>query len=105
MEREGILQGHLVHDVHLISFAPAHLTLRLAPKAPKDLPQRLEGLLKKKREEDWTIAISDEIGQLTLHEKAQAVLENRRQAILEDPIVKLLTESIPGTTLVHIEDM
>jgi len=69
------------------------------------LPQKLEVLLKKKREEDWTIAISDEIGQLTLHEQAQSVLENRRNAILETPVVKLLTEAIPGTTLVHIEEM
>jgi len=102
-EREGLLHGHLIYDVHLIAFAPGNLTLRLSGKAPKDLPQKLETLLKKNRNEDWTIAISEEIGHPTLHEKAQSVLEKRRIAILETPVIKLLIESLPGTTLINIE--
>lgn len=103
-EREGLLHGHLVHDVHLVDFSPPTLKVRLSPKAPKDLPQRLQILLKTKKNEAWTIAISDEIGHPTLQEKEQKVQEERREAVLQDPLVKTLMEAFPGTTLMSIED-
>lgn len=61
-------------------------------------------LLKMKMEQVWEIAISEEIGHLTLHEKAQQVLEERRKAILEAPLVTTLMEAFPGATLVEIQD-
>lgn len=103
-EREGILHAHLLYDVHLVDFSPPTVTLRLSAKAPSNLPQQLNTLLKKERGELWMIAISDEIGHPTLHEKAQQVQENHRQAILQDPLVKGLMETFPGTTLVAIEN-
>jgi hypothetical protein len=103
-EREGILHASLIYHVHLVDFSPLTLTLRLLPEAPKDLPQHLEALLKKKRDEAWTIAISDEIGHPTLHEKEQKSIEDRKQALLRAPLVKLLTDNFPGTTLIHNED-
>ena len=103
-QREGMLHAHLLYDAHLVAFAPLALTLRLSPKAPKDLSQRLEALLKKTRDEVWTIAISDEIGHLTLYEKEQKAQEAHRESILQDPLVKTVMEAFPGTTLVEIED-
>lgn len=99
-----MLQAHLLYDVHLVEFAPPYLKLRLTERAPKSLPKQLEDLLKKLRDEDWTIAISAEIGQPSLHEKEQQALEERRQRILQTPLVKALIETFPGTTLTHIED-
>jgi hypothetical protein len=98
-QREGILHGHLFYDVHLITFAPLHVTLRLGSKAPKTLPQDLERLLKKKRNEDWRIAISDEIGHPTLHEKEKQAHEEFRNSLLQAPLVKMIMEAFPGTTL------
>ncbi len=103
-QREGILHGHLLYDIHLVAFKPFHVTLRLAQKAPRDLPHKLESLLKKERGEAWTIAISDEIGHLTLHEKNQRASEEHRAEVLKAPLVKVLMDAFPGTTLVHIED-
>ncbi|MBA3813754.1 MAG: hypothetical protein H0X26_04585 [Alphaproteobacteria bacterium] len=100
-EREGILHGHLVFDTHLVCFEPPQLTLRLANKAPKDLPQKLELLLKKKKNQDWTIAISDEIGQPTLNEKEKKIQRDRQNAILQEPLVKMVIEAFPGTTLIE----
>lgn len=99
-QREGILHGHLFFDTHLIAFAPFSLTLRLSNKAPKDLPQQLELLLKKKKNEAWTIAISDEIGQPTLHEKEKKIQQDRQNVILQEPLVKMIVEAFPGTTLI-----
>ncbi len=101
-QREGLLHANLLYDVHLVGFSPPALTLRLSQKAPKSLPQQLQELLKKKRGETWMIAISEEIGHPTLHEKEQAAHEERRDAILQDPLVKTLRETFPGTTLVEI---
>jgi len=102
--REGILHGHLLYDVHLVDFSPPILKVRLSSKAPKDLPLRLQNLLKTKRNEAWTIAISDEIGQPTLQEKEQKAQEERREAVLQEPLLKTLMEAFPGTTLMSIED-
>jgi len=103
-QREGLLHGNLLYDVHLVEFAPPTLTLRLTEKAPKNLPQQLQDLLKKIKDEVWTIAISQEIGHPTLREKEQKAQEERRLAILQDPLVKTVMEAFPGTTLVEIED-
>lgn len=104
LEREGILHGHLFYDAHLISFAPPLMTLRLSNKAPKNLAQQLELLLKKKKNETWTIAISDEIGHPTLHEKEEAAHRERKNAILQEPLVKMIIEAFPGTTLIDNHD-
>lgn len=103
-QREGILHASLIYHVHLVDFSPPTLALRLLPEAPKDLPRQLEVLLKKKRDEAWTIAISNEIGHPTLHEKEQQMLEDRKQALLRAPLVKLLMDNFPGTTIIHNED-
>lgn len=81
-----------------------NLTLRLLPKAPKNLPVQLQDLLKKVKNEEWTIAISDEIGQPTLHEKEQYAREEKKKLILETPLVRQVMEKFPGTTLVRIEE-
>jgi len=103
-QREGMLEAHLLHDVHLVEFSPPHITFRLSEKAPKTLPKQIQDLLKTKLGDLWTIAISDEIGQPTLHEKAKQVLEDRRQLILEAPLVKAVMEAFPGATFIHKED-
>lgn len=103
--REGILHAHLLYDVYLVDFSPPILTIRLSETAPKDLPQQLQGFLKKTREEAWTIAISDEIGHPTLHEKDEKAQKERQNAILQAPLVKVLMETFPGTSLVKIEDI
>jgi DNA polymerase-3 subunit gamma/tau len=104
-EREGNLHGHLLYDAHLVTFAPSLLELRLSQNFPKELLQSLQVLLKKKMGEDWTIAISDKIGQPTLHEQGQQVQEEKRNAIRETPVVRLLLEAFPGATLVQVKDM
>lgn len=103
-QREGLLHGNLMYDIHLVTFSPPTLTLRLTQKAPKNLPQQLQDLLKKIRGEVWTIAISEEIGHPTLYEKEQKAREEHRETILQDPLVKTVMEAFPGTTLVEIED-
>lgn len=98
------MHGHLTHDVHLVEFQPPQLTLRLLEKAPKNLPQQIQELLKNHRNEEWMIAISEEIGQPTLYEKAQSAREARRQRILETPLVKQVMDTFPGTKLAEIEE-
>lgn len=88
----------------MVHFEPLKITLRLSDKAPASLPQNLQALLKKATEETWTIAISDEMGQPTLNEKEKQRMEEKKQAILQDLLVKSLNETFPGTTLVHFED-
>lgn len=46
------------------------------------------------------IAISDEIGQPSLYEKEKRIHEDRQNAILQEPLVKMIIEAFPGTTLI-----
>ena len=36
---------------------------------------------------------------------AQQALEERRQSILQDPLVQMVMQTFPGTSLVEIEDI
>lgn len=90
--------------MHLVAFSPPTITLRLSAKAPKNLPQHLQDLLKIKKGQVWTIAISDEIGHPTLHEKGQHALEERRHTLLQAPLIKTLMEAFPGTALKEFQD-
>ena len=100
-QRESILHAQLLQTVHLISFAPPVLTLRLAADAPPELPHQLSALLRNKTGAPWTVAISQEMGQTTLHEKAEEASEARRAVLLNAPVVKALMTAFPGSTLIH----
>ncbi len=108
-QREAILHGHLLHAVHLVSFAPnrdggGRIELRPAADAPRDLAQNLGRMLQQATGERWVISISREAGEPTLAEQGQAADSERKSAAAEHPLVRAILEAFPGAAIARVND-
>lgn len=93
--REVGLYSALMQDVHLVSFAPGRLELRLNARTSKSLVKELEAFLVTQTKMSWNIVLSEQEGQKTIadQEKQQIFLEE--QQALTHPIVKELLDHFP----------
>lgn len=97
--REGRLQTHLVHDVHPVAFEPGRIDLRPTSRAPRDLCNRLAGLLEKWTGSQWVVTVSKEPGRPTLGEQRAADDRSRLDSAAEDPLVKSVLAAFPGARI------
>ena len=97
--REGRLLKHLVHDVHLVRFEPGRIDLRPTGAAPKDITNRLAGLLSRWFEKRWVVSVSSEPGQPTVAEVRQAAEQARFDAAGKDPLVQAVMGAFPGAKI------
>ncbi|MGZ9032867.1 MAG: DNA polymerase III subunit gamma/tau [Rhodospirillales bacterium] len=98
-EREAILYGHLVADVHLVRFAPGQIEIRLADGVPGDIVRRLREFLARQTGQAWLVTISHESGEPTLLEQRRRVEAERRRAVEADPLVQAVLAAFPGARL------
>ena len=101
-EREAILYGHLVADVHLVRFAPPQIEIRLGDGASGDLVRRLREFLGRQTGQPWLVTISHEPGEPTLLEQRRRIEAERRRAAAADPLVKAVLAAFPGARLGEI---
>ncbi|MGZ8995363.1 MAG: DNA polymerase III subunit gamma/tau, partial [Rhodospirillales bacterium] len=101
-EREAILYGHLVADVHLVRFAPGQIEIRLADGVPGDLVRRLREFLGRQTGQAWLVTISHEAGEPTLLEQRRRLEAERRRAVEADPLVRAVLAAFPGARLGEI---
>ncbi|MGZ8996234.1 MAG: DNA polymerase III subunit gamma/tau, partial [Rhodospirillales bacterium] len=87
-EREAILYGHLVADVHLVRFSPGQIEIRLADGVPGDLVRRLREFLARHTGQAWLVTISHEAGEPALLEQRRRLEAERRKAVEADPLVR-----------------
>ena len=102
--REPLLHGALLHQVHLVRFAPPVIELRPVPDAPRDLAPRLAALLLDATGTRWTIALSREAGDPTLHDQGEAADQARRGAAAEHPLVRAILNAFPGAKISRVTD-
>ena len=103
--REGILAGELVNDVHLVSFEPGRIELRLNPGAPHDLPGRLTEKLKAWTGQRWVVSLSKLPGEPTLAEQEQAEETARRAHAQAHPLVQAVLTAFPGAVLDGVREV
>jgi DNA polymerase-3 subunit gamma/tau len=101
-EREPVLQGHLLHSVHLVRFAPPVIELRPHGDAPRDLAPRLAALLQRATGTRWTIALSSEAGEQTLADQGQAAERGRLAAVSDHPLVQAILAAFPGARIEQV---
>lgn len=101
-EREAILYGHLIADVHLVRFAPNQVEIRLADGIPGDLVRRLRDFLTRVTGQAWLVTISHEPGEPTLLEQRRRLDAERRRAVEADPLVRAVLAAFPGARLGEI---
>ncbi len=102
-KREMLLQTALTHDVHLVSFAPGKLELRLKPSAPKDLIVKLQKILPEITGMAWVIEGSQAQGQPTFAEQRLEAKRKIEAEVVEDPLVKAALQAFPGSQIQKID--
>ena len=103
--REGMLAGELVNDVHLVSFEPGRIELRLNAGAPHDLPGRLTEKLKAWTGQRWVVSLSKLPGEPTLAEQEQAEDSARRAHAQAHPLVQAVLLAFPGAVLEDVREV
>ncbi|VUX47982.1 DNA polymerase III subunits gamma and tau [Candidatus Defluviicoccus seviourii] len=100
--KEVILHGQLVSGVRLVRFADGQIEINLTPQAPADLPQRLSRFLGTETGRRWLVTVSTAPGSPSLYEQQQAAASERRQAVLNHPVIAEIMRVFPGATLEQI---
>ena len=67
--KEPILETNLRNNVHLVSFEPGRIELRLDEQGATELPNRLSALLRESTGSPWVVSISQAEGAPTLNEQ------------------------------------
>ena len=100
--RELLIAKALHDDVHLVSYAPGKVELRLRDRAPRDLAQRMMQCLESWTGSRWLVGLSQAEGEMTLQEQEAARAEAVRAEVLADPLVRTALETFPGAELINI---
>lgn len=102
-EREAILYGQLIADVHLVRFEPGHIEIRPSGAAPGDLVRRLREFLTRQTGQPWLVAVSREEGEPTVIERRRQQDEERRRKVGAEPLVRAVLAAFPGATLGEVK--
>lgn len=97
--KEPILYSNILQDVHLVSYTPGSITVRLADMASKTLPTQLRQVLEKMTGQSWTVNVVMEGGDPTHVQQKKAEHDEKVKISQEHPLVKSLTKSFPGATV------
>jgi DNA polymerase-3 subunit gamma/tau len=97
--KEPILYSHLIQDIHLVSYAPGALTVRLADAAAKTLPTQLRDVLERVTGQPWIIEVLSQGGEPTLAQQKKTDHEVKVQITQDHPVVQSLKEAFPGATV------
>jgi DNA polymerase-3 subunit gamma/tau len=99
--REPLLASQLVHDVHLVSYSPLKIIMRLSKQAQKTLPSQLKEALYGITQQQWTIVLSEDEGAPTLAQVRQAQKEEDEKALLDHPTLQAIRAAFPGA-ITHV---
>ncbi len=97
--REAILCAHLKHDVHLVRYEIGRIELRPEPNAPTDLSARVAACLSEWTDQRWVVTVSNEPGEPTLAQQADAEQARQMEEARADPLVKDIMAAFPGAEI------
>ena len=90
-----MIAAHLVHDAQAIEYLPPKLILAVSPQAPLNLVSTLQKLVG----EEWSISIIEGLPQNTLGKERALQKEQKKDDLLNSPIIKGILDYFPGTTV------
>ncbi|MEE8171658.1 MAG: DNA polymerase III subunit gamma/tau [Alphaproteobacteria bacterium] len=97
--REVDLRHWLVSDVHLVGFSPGHIELRQNDVVLKPLAGELGEKLRAWTGRRWMVALSEEPGEPTLEEQAEAKVAAKMRAAEDDPLVRQVLKIFPDAEI------
>lgn len=98
-KKEYLLLASLRTEVHLVSFKPERLEIRLVASAPKDFTTKLMTLLNNWTGKRWVVIISSEEGAPTVEEQEKQNFNTQVELAKNDPLVKEILENFPGSSI------
>ncbi|WP_010299888.1 DNA polymerase III subunit gamma/tau [Candidatus Odyssella thessalonicensis] len=94
--REPLLYSSLMQDIHLVSFNPGKIVLRLGERASTSLPTQLQTLLTDKTGQNWDVQVVKEGGAATIVDQNRQHALQMEQAALAHPIILEMMAQFPG---------
>ena len=102
--REMNLRHWLVSDVHLVRFSPGHIELRQNEVVLKPLAGELGEKLQAWTGRRWMVALSEEPGEPTLEEQAEAKVAAKLRAAEDDPLVRQVLKIFPDAQIAGLRE-
>ncbi|PHK95012.1 DNA polymerase III subunit gamma/tau [Pseudoroseomonas rhizosphaerae] len=102
--RAPMLHAHLLHNTHLVAFAPGRIEIRQRPEAPRDLAAQLSALLLEQTGKRWTITLSNAEGEPTIAQQRSHVASERMEMARSHPLVQSILLAFPGAQVEALRD-
>lgn len=99
---EADIAYHLNDNVRPVSFAVGRVDIRPNDRTPKDLINRMSGLLNEWTGQKWLISRSSEEGEDSLYEKDLTEQEELKKIVTENETVKAILSTFKGATISDI---
>jgi len=97
--REPILYNNIIQDIHLVTYAPGALTIRLASPMAQTLPSQLRQTLERVTGQPWVVDVVTDGGAPTIAQQKKAEHAEKVKVSQEHPLVQSLTQNFPGATV------
>jgi len=101
--KEPLLYTRLKNDVRLVSFAPGVIALRLISSLPRDFTAKVGECLTRWTGQPWKVILSDEEGELTLHDQEMARKRQKVEETSAHPLVASVLEQFPGAKITAVK--
>ena len=96
---ERILKSDLEGQVHLVSFQPGAIEIRLGEGADGDLSSRLSKFLREQTGARWMVTLAREGGADTVAQQSDAAARDRLGEVERHPMVRSIMETFPGAEI------
>lgn len=96
------MAGLVYHYVRPVRLKRGTLEISLLPDSPPKLSQDLGRMLSALTGERWMVSVSSSGGEDTLAQKEKRAQEHRREAVLNDPLVRTAFALFPDAQLKRI---
>ena len=96
-----------LQDVSLVNFDAENRSLEFKPheNTPPDLAGKMTDLLNQWTGERWIIAVSRDKGGRSLRQENEALLDKKKEQVLQDEDVNALIKGFPGATISRVEEI
>jgi DNA polymerase-3 subunit gamma/tau len=101
-KRDIVLQTDVEIYVHPVRVKPGLIEFRPEPDAPPDLAARLRDALTGWTGMAWSVSLSNEEGGETVREAKQRAERERREEVMNDPLVKAVFAAFPDADIKDI---
>lgn len=98
--KEPLLYAYLKADVHLVSFEPGRVEVKLSEQVPHDLPLKVSRCLREWTGQAWQIVpVVMEAAQPTLQQQEEELKAHEIEEVKKNPLVAKTLEAFPGAVI------